>query len=323
MADVSNVRLRHGRQQRGWKLHDVVHGLDELATWLVEREPDRAAWLGTAAGKGHRRCRRDLGVDVNMVARWERGARKPSPRYALLLCLLFDEEPQRLGLEPGVWLVSEYRRLAPARRRECPVASGRPAAPAGAGGPLGGCQRRIAAGRSHEAEEGTTNRRQFGQCAMGLAGGAGVDWACLGSLLTSMRRAGAPHLEDLARLTAAYGERARSMAPSSLLPAVLGHLGLLCSLRTEPGLERRLWSLRAETAHQAARLADLLGGRRDAERLYGFAEEAAEAAGDGGPRARAATGGVPLGLRTWVAASRQGASDEASDQQCRLERAWL
>jgi tetratricopeptide (TPR) repeat protein len=37
-------------------------------------------------------------VDANMIGRWERGSRKPSPRYAKLLTLLYDLPPADLGL---------------------------------------------------------------------------------------------------------------------------------------------------------------------------------------------------------------------------------
>jgi transcriptional regulator with XRE-family HTH domain len=36
----------------------------------------------------------EVGVDGNMVGRWERGARRPSARYIRLLCRVFDVPPE-------------------------------------------------------------------------------------------------------------------------------------------------------------------------------------------------------------------------------------
>jgi transcriptional regulator with XRE-family HTH domain len=70
-----NERLRYQRRLRGWTLDDVAERL-------------------------HRRAKSgpELGVDAHMVGRWERGTRRPSPRYVALLCQLFELPADELGL---------------------------------------------------------------------------------------------------------------------------------------------------------------------------------------------------------------------------------
>jgi transcriptional regulator with XRE-family HTH domain len=70
-------RLRLHRRLRGWSQEDVVAGLHRLAASLDEPEP---------------------GVNATMVSRWERGVRRPRPRYVRLLCRLFELPVEQLGL---------------------------------------------------------------------------------------------------------------------------------------------------------------------------------------------------------------------------------
>src|SRR5256885_3873768 len=72
-----NGRLRLQRRLRGWSQDDVAAGLHRLAGMLGEPE---------------------LGVDATMVSRWERGTRRPRPRYIRLLCRLFDLPAEHLGI---------------------------------------------------------------------------------------------------------------------------------------------------------------------------------------------------------------------------------
>jgi RNA polymerase sigma factor (sigma-70 family) len=68
------------RRRRGWSQVDLAHQLRRLA----ESHGDV-----------------DLGVDGNMVSRWERGSRRPTPRYIRLLCQLFDLDGPSLGFTDG------------------------------------------------------------------------------------------------------------------------------------------------------------------------------------------------------------------------------
>jgi transcriptional regulator with XRE-family HTH domain len=70
-------RLRPLREERGWTRQEVA---DQIA---------RLAWL---------RHRERVGVNADMVAKWERGEKRPSSRYRDLLCLLYATDAQGLGL---------------------------------------------------------------------------------------------------------------------------------------------------------------------------------------------------------------------------------
>src|SRR5437763_8479675 len=77
LPQVPNKRLRLQRRLRGWSQEDVVAGLHRLAAGLGESEP---------------------GVDATMVSRWERGVRRPRPRYVRLLSTLFELPAEQLGM---------------------------------------------------------------------------------------------------------------------------------------------------------------------------------------------------------------------------------
>src|SRR5258708_18437926 len=70
-------RLRALREERGWTQQEVADQISRLA-WLRRRER--------------------VGVNADMVAKWERGEKRPSPRYRDLLCLLFGADAQTLGI---------------------------------------------------------------------------------------------------------------------------------------------------------------------------------------------------------------------------------
>jgi transcriptional regulator with XRE-family HTH domain/tetratricopeptide (TPR) repeat protein len=69
--------LRQFREERGWTQRDVAENLQRLA-WL--RHDDH------------------VGVNADMVAKWERGSKGISAYYRELLALLFGVEPRALGL---------------------------------------------------------------------------------------------------------------------------------------------------------------------------------------------------------------------------------
>jgi transcriptional regulator with XRE-family HTH domain len=72
-----NQRLRLQRRLRGWSQEEVAAGLHSLAASLGQPE---------------------LGVDATMVGRWERGTRRPRPRYVRLLVRLFELPAEELGV---------------------------------------------------------------------------------------------------------------------------------------------------------------------------------------------------------------------------------
>src|SRR5215471_17218525 len=69
-------RLRPLRDARGWTQQDVAEQVSRLA-WLRRHE--------------------HVGVNADMVAKWERGEKRPSPRYRELLCVLFEADAHALG----------------------------------------------------------------------------------------------------------------------------------------------------------------------------------------------------------------------------------
>jgi len=70
-------QLRACREHRGLTQHQAA---DQLV---------RVAWM--------RRGRR-VGVNADMVSKWERGEKCPSPFYRELLCLLYQRTPDQLGV---------------------------------------------------------------------------------------------------------------------------------------------------------------------------------------------------------------------------------
>src|ERR1039457_3291477 len=77
---TTRPRLRALREERGWTQQEVADQISRLA-WLRRRE--------------------QVGVNADMVAKWERGEKRPSPRYRDLLCLLFGTDAQALGIGGG------------------------------------------------------------------------------------------------------------------------------------------------------------------------------------------------------------------------------
>jgi hypothetical protein len=73
-------QLRVNREIRGLTQQDVAEGLARLA-WLHE-------------GKA-------VGVNADMVSKWERGQKQPSPFYRRLFCLLFEVGPADMCLSSG------------------------------------------------------------------------------------------------------------------------------------------------------------------------------------------------------------------------------
>jgi len=237
MADNGNRRpndlLRRQRRLRGWTLDDVAERLHQMVA---------------AAGDA------ELGVDAHMVGRWERGVRHPAPRYVALLCRLFEQSADQLGLVPAEQTVDRAVDLG------------------------------SALGPSTGGREDDVQRRQFLQYVGVLGGASMLDWDRLGTLLRGQADAAdEPLLDDLEALTRSYGRQVESRAPMILLPTLREHLrGLTSSLQASPpaALRRRLLSLTGMTAVMTGRLSYLLENRGDARTSWAFALELAREAGD-------------------------------------------
>lgn len=75
-VDDRDPRLRERRLQRAMTQQEVAEALERLA------------WV---------QCSRHVGVNADMVSKWERGEKAPSRFYLRLLCSLFDATPDQLG----------------------------------------------------------------------------------------------------------------------------------------------------------------------------------------------------------------------------------
>ncbi|HEX6403686.1 MAG TPA: helix-turn-helix transcriptional regulator, partial [Pseudonocardiaceae bacterium] len=77
-TDAERPRLRELRSELGWTQQEMAERIAHLA-WMERRER--------------------VGVNADMVAKWERGAKGISPRYRELLCRLSGVTPDQLGLK--------------------------------------------------------------------------------------------------------------------------------------------------------------------------------------------------------------------------------
>jgi transcriptional regulator with XRE-family HTH domain len=237
-----NRQLRLQRRLRGWSQEDVAAGLHRLAASRGERE---------------------LGVDAAMVSRWERGSRRPRPRYMSLLCRLFELPAEQLGIVDE----DEY-----ARPRE-PMRDGL---------------------------EDDVERRDFMQRMATLLGAATVPmpnfepgspepWKRLAMVLRRPGPVDDTTVEHLEQITVAL----QSLAPTQLsaraiLGPVTGHLDaitLLLQGSSPPALRARLCSLAAETAGLAGWLRWDLD---DPDGAASYFATGLQAAREGGDRALAA-----------------------------------
>lgn len=78
---TARLRLREFREARGWRQQDVAEHLARVA-WLRRQE--------------------HVGVNADMVAKWERGTKGISRHYRELLCLLYDTDAVTLGIGPVI-----------------------------------------------------------------------------------------------------------------------------------------------------------------------------------------------------------------------------
>lgn len=242
-----NSLLRMQRELRGWSLEDVASGLHRVAASTDGGEP---------------------GVDATMVSRWERGIRKPRPRYVRLLCRLFEMPADELGLV-------ERADLA---QRPGQVHKGLMTGTPGLGTELDDMERREFIRKLAAATVGTVvlppaveplGPAPWEALSRALKRPAGIDSSAVSHLET--RTAGLHQLE-------------MRIPSRQLADGVASHLNLLAHLlefAAPMGLRRRLAATAGETAVLAGWLAfDVHDGSR-ARAYYEVAREAALEAGDG------------------------------------------
>ncbi|MGH3628606.1 MAG: helix-turn-helix transcriptional regulator [Sciscionella sp.] len=255
--------LRDARLDRGWTQEEAA---DQLA---------RLAWL---------RHRERVGVNADMIAKWERGEKNPSPRYRELLCLLYGATPEYLGIarNPRGAVGSPPKAVSIAlTERSLVDALGGAAAILDQLGTAGG----ILQPRMFDAWKDDVMQRRAVLRLIGIMPAV----TTLPSVAESARRSrsGKPTPEvvhDMEQLADRYQELYHSTAPAALLTPVAAHLSTLGDLLRQgpaPAERLRLLVNRARVGTLAGRLSFFdLQDPMTARAYYSLALEAAREAGD-------------------------------------------
>ena len=258
---ASHLRLRELREERGWTQQEVADQIARLA-WMLYRIR--------------------VGVNADMVAKWERGVKGISPRYRELLCLLFGVSAEYLGIGPATPVRPAAADRAPsAADHSLVTALGGAAAVLEQLGPAGG----ILQPRMFEAWKDDLMRRRallkllgMAPAVAGLPAMADADRRPKSGTLTP------DHLTDLDQLADRYQVLYHSTPPAALLTPVVAHLHTLGDLLRQgcaPAERQRLLTNRARVATLAGRLAFFdLHDAMSARAYYTLALEAAREAGD-------------------------------------------
>lgn len=230
-----NRRLRLQRRLRGWSQEDVVAGMHRLAASLGEPE---------------------IGVDSTTISRWERGTRRPRPRYVRLLCRLFELPAEQLGVveddDDPDWMPALEDDL---ERRDF-------------------IQRMVGL---------------LGATAVPIAALGTDRWQRLDGALGGTARVGPETVDHLEAITVALQRLGPTGVSSrAVLGPVTGHLDALLGLlrgSAAPAERARLCSLAAETSGFAGWLRWNMDDSAGAARYFGVGLSAAR---EGGDRALAA-----------------------------------
>ncbi len=284
---IFQLRLREFRERRGLTQQEVADELTKLA------------W-----SRDHQR----VGVNADMVSKWERGEKRPSRMYRELYCLLFRVTSAELGLAPaGPHLDSLEVQL-----------------------PAPGLPSQHLQSSPHVSKDEFVDRRSL----LMLLGAASLSIAlpgCGDALATSARSStsAADVLDDAERLAARYQELYHSVDPTALLRQAVAHLDVVSQqLKLSPAapLRRRFLENYGQVALLAGRLA--LFDLSDVMSARAYLNTAAEAAHEAGSGVLAA---VALGHTSFVAAAEQrytaaasylhGAEQDARDVP--LVNSWL
>jgi len=273
------VRLRAFREERGWTQRDVAEHVQRLA-WAKHAD--------------------HVGVNADMVAKWERGAKGVSPYYRELLAILFGVEPRLLGL------------LTSARGPE--LVAGFDELTRGASELLDRLGPAADVIRAHVVQviEDQVARRRTLLAVMGLQA-MSAEKPSPGAMKATSAR-----FDDL---SARYQELYHSSDPVELLTIGLAHLSAVTvGARGASGEERaRLISNQARSATLVGRLAFFdLDDAMSARGHYAVAAEAAHEAGDTRQRSAAmahlafvpAAEGSPAAALEYLAAAREALTHE-------------
>jgi len=246
-TDVERPRLRELRTELGWTQQEMAERIAHLA-WMERR--DR------------------VGVNADMVAKWERGAKGISPRYRELLCRLFGVAPDQLGLKntpaAGATRTTRFDNQSLVAMLDNA---------AGLLDQLGAAGTALAPHLLHAWQDAVTTRRTM----LGLLDPSATDPVGHACATTAT-------VADLEQLAERYHALYETADPTALLTSVAAHVRLAQdTLRQDPavGERRRLLRNLAEVAILAGRLsADDLGNAISGRAYYSLALDTAREAAD-------------------------------------------
>jgi transcriptional regulator with XRE-family HTH domain/tetratricopeptide (TPR) repeat protein len=248
-TDAERLRLRELRTDLGWTQQELADRIAHLA-WMERRER--------------------VGINADMVAKWERGAKGISPRYRELLCRLFGVTPNQLGLKHTPPVIAD--RARPLTKDQSLVAMLDNAA--GLLDQLGAAGTALAPHMLHAWKDAVTTRRTM----LGLLDPSATDPA-------GHARATTATVADLEQLAERYRTLYETADPAALLTSVAAHVRLAQhALRQDPAPDERRRLLRnlAEVGILAGKLAaDDLGNTMSGRAYYSVAlDTAREVAND-------------------------------------------
>jgi transcriptional regulator with XRE-family HTH domain len=247
-TDAERPRLRELRTDLGWTQQELADRIAHLA-WMERRER--------------------VGINADMVAKWERGVKGVSPRYRELLCRLFGVTPNQLGMKNTPPVTTEH--VQPLADDQSLIAVLDNAA--GLLDQLGAAGTALAPQILHAWKDAVTTRRTM----LGLLDPSATD-------PTGHARAATATIDDLEQLAQRYHVLYETADPAALLTSVAAHVRLAQdALRQDPAPDgrRRLLRNLADVAILAGRLADDdLGNTMSGRAYYSVALDAAREATD-------------------------------------------
>lgn len=249
-------RLRALREERGWTQQDVADQVSRMA-WLRRQER--------------------VGVNADMVSKWERGQKRPTPLYREMLGLVFGTDAHGLGV--GGPAPADRPAHAEVKTSSLIEMLGSAASLSDQLGAAG----LILQPRMCDVWKDELMQRRAVLKLMGLATAAGM--VPVTDRETSRPGKVTPEeLDDLDLLADRYQALYHSTAPTALMTPVVAHLGTLHDFLRQgapAALRRRLFANRARVAVLAGRLAFCeLGDSLTARGYYNLALESAREAGD-------------------------------------------
>ncbi|MGH3824915.1 MAG: hypothetical protein ACRDRA_19075 [Pseudonocardiaceae bacterium] len=246
-ADVERPRLRELRTELGWTQQELAERLAHLA-WMERRER--------------------VGVNADMVAKWERGAKGIGPRYRELLCRLFGVTPDQLGLKNTSAVTGGTRSRIDDQSLVAMLDNA-----AGLLDQLGTAGTALAPHMLHAWKDAVTTRRTM----LGLLDPSATD-------PVGHARAATATVADLEQLAERYHALYESADPAALLTSVTAHVHMAQdALRHDHSADERRRRLRnlAEVAILAGRLAaEDLGNAMSGRAYYSLALDTAREAAD-------------------------------------------